>query len=78
MTKNNSKMKIEVTIDEFIGRKVKELRKKGKVTQDVLARYMGISHMGLSHFETGSRAWRLSHLIAVAKYFDKPLDYFVK
>jgi len=62
------KIKIEVGIDEFIGRQVKQTRLKKSVNQDELAGIMNISTMGLSLLEHGERRWKVHQLVRVARY----------
>ena len=71
-------MKIEITIDEFIGRKVKEEREKNKIKQKDFAKTLRISPMMISHLEKGQRSWKTLLLNEISLYFHKDIVYFIK
>ncbi len=54
---------------------LKDLREEHGVTQTVLAREIGVSKGLISLWENGLREPTLSNLVALADYFDVPLDY---
>jgi len=69
-------MKIDITIDEYVGRQCKKARKARGFTQEEFSKKLGISHMGLSKLENGTRPWKASMLIKVAIKLKYPLTYF--
>ena len=52
-----------MSADEYLGGIVKQYREKNKVKQEQLAKYLGISTMGLSYLENGKRSWKLKDAI---------------
>lgn len=61
---------------ETIGSKLKTLRKGRKLTQDELARRMGLSRATISNYEVGRRSPHLSELRRFAEFYGVSLDYF--
>ncbi len=60
-----------------IGQKIKELRKKGQLTQKELAKILDIGKASLSHYEKGERAIPLEVLIKIANYFETDINYIL-
>ncbi len=60
-----------------VGERIRELRKKKRVRQNVLARMVGISPGGLTNFEKGRRSVSLDWLRAIADALDTPIAYFL-
>ena len=60
-----------------IGKRIKELRIKNKVTQKEIAEGIGVSSVSVQRFEYGSVRPSLDTLIAIANYFNVSLDYLV-
>lgn len=72
-----NKVVIEVTVDEFIGRKVKQERiKQGMKGQELAAKLDRISPQYLSFLERGTRPWKIINLAKVAEALKKPITYF--
>lgn len=69
-------MNIDISIDEYIGRKVVKLRKEKKILQNELAKQLGMSGMGLSHLENGNRSWKPSHLQKLSSIFNVNITFF--
>lgn len=59
------------------GESLKELRTERKIGQVALAKAIGVSSGIISLWENGLREPSLSHLIALANYFEITLDYLV-
>lgn len=57
--------------------RLKELRTEKGVGQIELAKAINVSNGIISLWENGLREPKLSNLIALAKYFEVPLDYLV-
>lgn len=59
------------------GQKILELRKEHSVSQDKLAKYLGIDRTSLSRLENGKRKIDTSELKKVSKYFNVSTDYLL-
>ena len=59
------------------GQKILELRKEHSVSQDKLAKYLGIDRTSLSRLENGKRKIDTSELKRVSKYFNVSTDYLL-
>lgn len=59
-----------------IAEKLKLLRKKRGINQDVLAEYLGISRGAVSNYESGKRTPNIKDLSKIAKFYNVGLDYF--
>lgn len=57
-----------------IGKKIRELRKRKGISQDVLAEYLGVSFQAVSKWETGAGAPDLTLIPAIAAFFDVSID----
>lgn len=57
--------------------RLKELRLRDKKTQKELAAFLGIDRTTYTKYETEASEPNLETLIALADYFDVPLDYLV-
>ena len=57
--------------------RLKELRKKRKISQLKLALDLNMSQNSISRYETGEREADYETLIKVADYFDVSLDYLL-
>lgn len=61
-----------------IGMKIKMLRTKNKIAQQVLAKTLGISQTHMSNMETGRVNVTLHQLLRIANIFNCRLDDFLK
>ncbi len=61
-----------------IGLRIKENRKKMKLTQEMLAEKLGISVKHLSEVERGIAGLSIENLILLSTFFDVSLDYLIK
>jgi transcriptional regulator with XRE-family HTH domain len=59
-----------------IGKKLQQLRKGRKLTQQQLAEKMGVTRATVSNYEVGRRTPHLSELERFAEFFGVGLDYF--
>jgi transcriptional regulator with XRE-family HTH domain len=59
-----------------IGKKLQQLRKGRKLTQQQLAEKMGVTRATVSNYEVGRRTPHLSELERLAEFFGVGLDYF--
>lgn len=57
--------------------RLKELRRKHKVNQTVLADLLHVSQRQISYYESAQDTPSLSSLITIADYFNVSLDYLV-
>jgi len=60
-----------------VGERIRELRKKKRVRQNVLARMVGISPGALTNFEKGRRSISLDWLRRIADALNTPIAYFL-
>lgn len=58
--------------------RLKELRKKRKISQLKLAMDIGINQNSISRYETGEREADYKTLILLADYFDVSIDYLLE
>lgn len=65
---------MEVNRITEIGNKLKELRINAKLTQDKLAKNLGISRVNYTRYETNSVRPDYETLILIADYYDISLD----
>lgn len=59
-----------------IGKKLQELRKARRLTQQQLADKMGVTRATISNYEVGRRTPHLSELKRFAEFYGVGLDYF--
>lgn len=62
----------------MLGKKIKSLRKDNKITQEELARKIGISTSMIGMYETDARKPSYEVLIKIADYFKVSLDYLLR
>lgn len=60
-----------------IGERLKELRKKEKLTQQQLADKLGCSHQSISCYENNRHINKIQDFIKICKYFDKDMYYLI-
>lgn len=58
--------------------RLKELRKKRKISQLKLAMDLQLNQNAISRYETGMREADYSTLIKIADYFDVSIDYLLE
>lgn len=61
----------------FLGKRLKELRITGGLTQKQLADILGINSVTYLHYEKEQREPPLSLLADMAKFFDVSVDYLL-
>ncbi|MHC5247144.1 helix-turn-helix domain-containing protein [Enterococcus sp. LJL90] len=59
-----------------VGEKIKSLRTKQNISQQALADHLNISRQAISRWENNTSLSDLTTLIAIAKFFNIPLDFF--
>ncbi|WP_265456534.1 helix-turn-helix domain-containing protein [Enterococcus sp. HY326] len=59
-----------------VGEKIKSLRTTQNISQQALADYLNISRQAISRWENNTSLPDLTTLIAIAKFFNIPLDFF--
>lgn len=57
--------------------RIKYLRKERNITQDVLAKLLGLETAGISKLETGRVPLKDEYIIKLANYFDVSADYLL-
>ena len=67
-----------MTVNEQIGKRIRELRKEKKLTQKEFGRVFGLSQNAVTNIETGKRALYLDELLKIADYFNVSTDYLIK
>lgn len=70
------RMKGSEKMSQDIGRKIKQLRKARKITQEDLAERVKIKRSTISNYEIGRRTPHLKDLQKLAESFGVGLDYF--
>jgi transcriptional regulator with XRE-family HTH domain len=66
----------EKSVTNNVGKKLQQLRKGRKLSQQELADRMGISRATVSNYEVGRRAPHLSELQRFAEFYGVGLDHF--
>jgi transcriptional regulator with XRE-family HTH domain len=65
-----STIKIEVTLSQFVGAKIKDLRKERNISQLDLATYIGIKRTSLSNIENGKYLISVDYIKMICDYFN--------
>jgi transcriptional regulator with XRE-family HTH domain len=60
-----------------MGQRLRELRLRRKISQEEVARHIGITRSAYSHYEINNRQPVYETLIKLAAYFDVSLDYII-
>ena len=60
-----------------IGKRISEIRRAHKVTQEALADRLGVSPKHISHTECGTSSLSLKNLIEFCNFFGCSLDYII-
>lgn len=60
-----------------MGERLRELRLRRKISQEEVARHIGITRSAYSHYEINNRQPIYETLIKLAAYFDVSLDYII-
>lgn len=61
----------------MIGNRIRELRSDKKITQEELAKVIGVSTSMVGMYETGARRPSFEVLIKISKYFNVSTDYLL-
>lgn len=67
-----------LTINEQIGKKIKELRIEKGLTQTEFANLFSLTQNAVTNIETGKRTLYYEELLSMANYFDVSTDYLIK
>ena len=62
---------------EIFAQRVKEQRKKRRMSQTELGEILGLTHKSISTIESGLRGTTIEKLILLAKFFDVSTDYLL-
>lgn len=62
---------------EESGKRIAELRKKKKLTQEGLAEVIGMSHKIINSIEKGKKGTSIDTLVLIAEALDTSMDYIV-
>ncbi|BBI33281.1 helix-turn-helix domain-containing protein [Cohnella abietis] len=60
-----------------MGERLRELRLRRKISQEEVARHIGITRSAYSHYEINNRQPVYETLIKLAAYFEVSLDYII-
>ena len=60
-----------------VGERIKELRKKYRLTQEKLAEELNISPVSMCRIEKGSKGASIDLLVEISNYFNTSLDYLI-
>ena len=63
-------------MDKIIGQNIEKARKESGLTQDELARDVGVTPGSLGHWEKGIRACKPIYLSKIAEITGKPIGWF--
>lgn len=70
------KITLEISLDEFIGRKLKQARKEKYITQAQLAKKLKMATVTIASYEAGIRSLNAVKLLRIATVLEKKIDYF--
>ena len=60
-----------------VGERIKELRKKCRLTQEKLAEELNISPVSMCRIEKGSKGASIDLLVEISNYFNTSMDYLI-
>lgn len=60
-----------------VGERIKELRKKCRLTQEKLAEELNISPVSMCRIEKGSKGASIDLLVEIVNYFNTSMDYLI-
>ena len=66
-----------MTMEAKIMNKLKDLREDNDLTQQNIAKKLGISQRGYSHYETGDNNIPINILIKLAYFYNTSIDYIL-
>ena len=64
------------TTDQYVGRKIKEVRKHSKLTMIDLADQLGISYQQVQKYESGRNRVSAGVIFDIARMFKLPIGFF--
>lgn len=64
-------------LDRVIGKRLRDIRLSGGVSQEELAERLGIERVSLSRYETGQRAVPFSTLMTISEVLQRPIGDFL-
>lgn len=62
---------------DFFSKRLKELRKQRRLTQQEVGDLIGVTHKTISTIESGLSSTTIDNLIILAKFFDVSTDYLL-
>jgi CheY-like chemotaxis protein/DNA-binding XRE family transcriptional regulator len=72
----NGTQTIQMTLEQYVGTRIRERRRLLKLSQSELASLMGVSYQQLQKYENGVNALTLNRLIQMAQVMNAPPSYF--
>ena len=69
---------IEMTVNEQIGKRIKELRKEKGLTQTEFGQIFNMKQNAVTNIETGKQTIYFEDLLSIANYFGVTTDYLIK
>lgn len=64
--------------EKTVGERLKELRRKKRLSQEKLANEMNITQKAISNFETNTTPLSMEYIIKFSEYFNVSCDYLIK
>ncbi len=59
------------------GKRISELRKRHRISQERMAEMLNMSRAHLAHIEIGQRSCSIDLMMDISAYFDVSLDYLI-
>lgn len=70
-------MRTATPLSILVGRRIRGLRRARMLTQREVGAQMAATHQAVAKWEVGENVPPLDRLVALATFFDVPLDYLV-
>lgn len=67
-----------MNVNARVGQRIRQLREAMKLSQEDLARALGLKLNAVSRWERGEAKPSIVSLYRVAVFFERPMEYFVK
>lgn len=64
-------------MENIIGKRIFELRKELKISQEKLAKQIGVTQKAIDFWEKGTNEPKATYIIRLAKVFDVSSDYLL-
>jgi transcriptional regulator with XRE-family HTH domain len=74
---NQRRPKRSTEFDEQLGLRVRQARKKMKMSQEQLGKTVGVSFQQMQKYENGSNRISASRLVQIARALQSPINFFL-